>query len=76
MKCYNCGSELQEEAKFCSFCGVNLLQNNVDETDTTPAVLDVPQEETKELVENNIQPEIEENPKQSLGIVISSFGAL
>ena len=67
MKCYNCGSELQEEAKFCSFCGVNLLQNNVDETDTTPAVLDVPQEETKELVENNIQPEIEENPKQSLG---------
>lgn len=67
MKCYNCGSELQEGAKFCSFCGVNLLQNNIDETDETPAVLDVPQEETKELVENNIQPEIEEIPKQSLG---------
>ena len=67
MKCYNCGSEMQEGAKFCSFCGVNLLQNNVDETDATPTVLDVPQEEPKELVENNVQPEIEEKPKQSLG---------
>ena len=67
MKCYNCGSEMQEGAKFCSFCGVNLSQNNIDETDATPTVLDVPQEEPKELVENNVQPEIEEKPKQSLG---------
>lgn len=66
MKCYNCGSEMQEGAKFCSFCGVSLSQNNIDETDATPAVLDVPQEEPKELVENNIQPEMEENGQQPL----------
>ena len=40
MKCLNCGSELPEEAKFCFSCGSKITQDNVDDNEVEPAVVE------------------------------------
>ena len=68
MKCFKCGSELQEGARFCSFCGANIMQTEAIDSDAPAA------EQEISVVEASA---VEEYEAESDGEVITpklSFG--
>ena len=53
MKCFNCGAELSDDTKFCSYCGEKMPEQ--------PTKKEEPVEDP--IPETDIEPEYEETPK-------------
>lgn len=47
MKCFNCGAELSDDTKFCSYCGVKIPDKTTKEESASTSVEETVQEEAK-----------------------------
>lgn len=66
MKCSNCGNELSEDSKFCSYCGEKFIENNTEIKEDKPNYTDEFKKiETEHLKEQNkISNKIKEKLKE------------
>lgn len=68
MKCFKCGSELQEGARFCSFCGANIMQTEAIDSDAPAAEQEISVVEASAVEEYEVESDGEViTPKLSFG---------
>lgn len=64
MKCYNCGAELSDDTKFCSYCGVKIPDQTTEEPVVTP-VEETDQEEVNAEYETPKEAHTSNNKKDT-----------